>query len=267
MIMATASLLAQNPKPSEDDIRAEMTNICRCGTYGARACRRKARLRAHGGEPRLREASMTFRTSDQQCRDRCPPLPPRLSVRRRRGRRRLQLRLLLPAAGKALAQAGGARRGQWLGRDPAGRHRHHPHRPHRDGPGLAYRPRPARRRRTRMRLGQGHASNWSSPARTGAARSRLARPVDGWLAARSARSQDYVRMGGAAARSMLVQAAAQGWGVSPEQCTVAKGVITHQGERALDHLWRRRSRAANRGPAKGDQAQGSRRTGPSPASR
>ncbi|KRE04367.1 (2Fe-2S)-binding protein [Bosea sp. Root381] len=34
MIMATASLLAQNPTPSEDDIRAEITNICRCGTYG-----------------------------------------------------------------------------------------------------------------------------------------------------------------------------------------------------------------------------------------
>ncbi|HEV7257006.1 MAG TPA: (2Fe-2S)-binding protein [Bosea sp. (in: a-proteobacteria)] len=34
MIMATASLLAQNPKPSEDEIRSEITNICRCGTYG-----------------------------------------------------------------------------------------------------------------------------------------------------------------------------------------------------------------------------------------
>lgn len=33
MIMATASLLAQNPKPSDDEIRAEITNICRCGTY------------------------------------------------------------------------------------------------------------------------------------------------------------------------------------------------------------------------------------------
>lgn len=41
-------------------------------------------------------------------------------------------------------------------------------------------------------------------------------------------SQDYVRMGGAAARHMLVQAAAQGWGVSPDQCSVAKGVITHK---------------------------------------
>lgn len=40
-------------------------------------------------------------------------------------------------------------------------------------------------------------------------------------------SQDYVRQGGATARAMLVQAAANGWGVNPEQCSVAKGVITH----------------------------------------
>lgn len=33
MIMAAASLLAQNPHPSEADIRSEITNICRCGTY------------------------------------------------------------------------------------------------------------------------------------------------------------------------------------------------------------------------------------------
>jgi len=33
MIMAASSLLAQNPKPRDDDIRAEITNICRCGTY------------------------------------------------------------------------------------------------------------------------------------------------------------------------------------------------------------------------------------------
>lgn len=33
MIMAAAALLAQNPKPSEDDIRNGITNICRCGTY------------------------------------------------------------------------------------------------------------------------------------------------------------------------------------------------------------------------------------------
>jgi isoquinoline 1-oxidoreductase alpha subunit len=33
MIMASAALLAQNPHPSESEIRAEITNICRCGTY------------------------------------------------------------------------------------------------------------------------------------------------------------------------------------------------------------------------------------------
>ncbi len=40
-------------------------------------------------------------------------------------------------------------------------------------------------------------------------------------------SQDYVRKGGAAARMMLVQAAADAWGVSPAACQVAKGVISH----------------------------------------
>jgi isoquinoline 1-oxidoreductase alpha subunit len=33
MIMAAAALLAANPQPSDADIDATMTNICRCGTY------------------------------------------------------------------------------------------------------------------------------------------------------------------------------------------------------------------------------------------
>lgn len=33
MMMALAALLARNPNPSDDEIRAEITNICRCGTY------------------------------------------------------------------------------------------------------------------------------------------------------------------------------------------------------------------------------------------
>ena len=33
MIMAAAGLLQSNPNPSDDDIRGEITNICRCGTY------------------------------------------------------------------------------------------------------------------------------------------------------------------------------------------------------------------------------------------
>jgi isoquinoline 1-oxidoreductase alpha subunit len=33
MMMATAALLAQNPKPTDADINEAITNICRCGTY------------------------------------------------------------------------------------------------------------------------------------------------------------------------------------------------------------------------------------------
>jgi isoquinoline 1-oxidoreductase alpha subunit len=32
-IMAAVALLSKNPKPSDADIDAAMTNICRCGTY------------------------------------------------------------------------------------------------------------------------------------------------------------------------------------------------------------------------------------------
>ena len=41
-------------------------------------------------------------------------------------------------------------------------------------------------------------------------------------------SQDYVRKGGAAARELLLQAAANAWGVPVSELTVAKGVITHK---------------------------------------
>ena len=40
-------------------------------------------------------------------------------------------------------------------------------------------------------------------------------------------SHDYVRKGGAAARMMLVQAAANGWGVPAADCRTAAGVISH----------------------------------------
>jgi isoquinoline 1-oxidoreductase alpha subunit len=33
MIMAVAALLTKNPKPSDDELAAAVTNICRCGTY------------------------------------------------------------------------------------------------------------------------------------------------------------------------------------------------------------------------------------------
>ena len=41
-------------------------------------------------------------------------------------------------------------------------------------------------------------------------------------------SEDYVRKGGAAARIMLVQAAANQWGVSPAECLAVNSIITHQ---------------------------------------
>src|SRR5262249_54088839 len=42
-------------------------------------------------------------------------------------------------------------------------------------------------------------------------------------------SHEYVRQGGAAAREMLIQAAAKEWGVPASECSVAAGVITHKG--------------------------------------
>jgi isoquinoline 1-oxidoreductase subunit alpha len=45
-IMATAALLAANPRPSDRDIDDVLSNICRCGTYSAirRAVHRAAEL-------------------------------------------------------------------------------------------------------------------------------------------------------------------------------------------------------------------------------
>ena len=48
MIMASAALLAQTPKPTEEQIRTEITNICRCGTYNRVLAGIK--LAAEGGE-------------------------------------------------------------------------------------------------------------------------------------------------------------------------------------------------------------------------
>jgi isoquinoline 1-oxidoreductase alpha subunit len=48
MIMAVAGLLAQNPNPTDEDINAEITNICRCGTYNR--VRAAIKLAANGGE-------------------------------------------------------------------------------------------------------------------------------------------------------------------------------------------------------------------------
>jgi isoquinoline 1-oxidoreductase alpha subunit len=51
-IMATADLLRRIPNPTDDDIDANMTNICRCGTYARirKAIHRAAELQSEGGK-------------------------------------------------------------------------------------------------------------------------------------------------------------------------------------------------------------------------
>ena len=50
MIMASAALLAQKPKPTDAEIDQEIMNICRCGTYNR--VRAGIKLAAEGGEMR-----------------------------------------------------------------------------------------------------------------------------------------------------------------------------------------------------------------------
>ena len=51
MIMAVAALLAENARPSDADIDAAITNICRCGTYN------RIRAATHAAAGRLREGA------------------------------------------------------------------------------------------------------------------------------------------------------------------------------------------------------------------
>jgi isoquinoline 1-oxidoreductase alpha subunit len=51
-IMAAAALIAQKPNPTDADIDAAMTNICRCGTYQRiRAAVRRAAEYARASQP------------------------------------------------------------------------------------------------------------------------------------------------------------------------------------------------------------------------
>ena len=71
----------------------------------------------------------------------------------------------------------------------------------------------------------------SRPSRLRPARTlRASAPGATWppaAAAASARSQDYLRQSGAAARMMLLQAAADEWKVPVGELTASNGVITH----------------------------------------
>ena len=50
MLMVAAALLRDHPHPSEADINATMTNLCRCGTY-PRVKRAILRASSQGGNP------------------------------------------------------------------------------------------------------------------------------------------------------------------------------------------------------------------------
>jgi isoquinoline 1-oxidoreductase alpha subunit len=53
MLMAAAALLARNPNPSDPEIDAAITNICRCGTYPRiRAAIRSAAAAMRPAQPR-----------------------------------------------------------------------------------------------------------------------------------------------------------------------------------------------------------------------
>ena len=82
-------------------------------------------------------------------------------------------------------------------------------------------------------------------------------------------SQDYVRRGGAAARMMLLQAAADQWKVPVAELTVADGVITHAASQAHDQLRQGRGRGGQAHAARSQEhhAQGPEEPGRSPASR
>jgi isoquinoline 1-oxidoreductase alpha subunit len=48
-ILAAAALLARKPRPTDADIDAAMTNICRCGTYN----RVRAAIKTAAGDTRV----------------------------------------------------------------------------------------------------------------------------------------------------------------------------------------------------------------------
>jgi isoquinoline 1-oxidoreductase subunit alpha len=50
MIMAATALLKEKPNPTDADIDAAMTNICRCGTYNR--VRAAIKVAAQGGDPK-----------------------------------------------------------------------------------------------------------------------------------------------------------------------------------------------------------------------
>ena len=150
MIMAAAALLEQNPKPTDADIDARDHQHLPLRHLQPRARRDQARRRAAATSARAEAGGSS--DHDDDARRLAPHVPRRHRRRRRRPDARLPRAVRRRGRRPPTARAGDQR----LGGGPARRHRGDPHRPLRDGPGHAHRPRPARRRGAGLRLGEGH---------------------------------------------------------------------------------------------------------------
>ena len=113
-----------------------------------------------------------------------------------------------------------------MGRDPRRRYGRRAHRTFGDGAGRPYRARAAR--------GGGARCDWNkvtweypTPAEN-LARDRVWGDFETGGSYSIWGSHERLRKAGAAARTMLVQAAANGWNVPAAECTVDKGVISHR---------------------------------------
>ena len=163
-------------------------------------------------------------------------LAPQVHRRLRRRRRRPRARHARCRSASARPRPSARRRrrrGQRLGRRQARRHLRHPHRALGDGAGHAHRPRPARRRGARVRLEARSTTESITPGQN-LARKRVWGEM-GTGGSRGIRtSQDYVRRGGAAARMMLLQAAADQWKVPVGELTRGQRRHHARGRRAHD---------------------------------
>src|SRR3954468_24743102 len=138
MIMAVAALLKDKPKPTDADIDANITNICRCGTF--QQVRMAIHAAANAGWGGINETHASTQS---------PHLRRERSRRGRRACTRSRHSLRRPASDP---RCGRHARGQRLGGDPPGRHGCDPRCALRDGSGHPHRPRPVGRRRARMLL-------------------------------------------------------------------------------------------------------------------
>ena len=79
-------------------------------------------------------------------------------------------------------------------------------------------------------------TEYPTPGQSVGAQARVGRFLHGRQPGGIRDSHQYVREGGATARTMLVQAAAAAWGVPASECSVANSVVTHTPSGRDDHL-------------------------------